>query len=130
LRATVEAAAGRPSIRKLGVGESLGRLAFDGVLEANRAAVLDDHFGAQRVRHDREVPTATRGAQVGGRGAFAAGLALGDVVVAHTVLSGAVEVRVVTQTQLLGGTDEHLGQLVVLHLRSRSWRRRSRGTRR
>jgi hypothetical protein len=45
-----------------------------------------------------------------------AGIALGDVVVAHPVLGDAVEVRVVAQARFLPGAHERLAQLVVLDL--------------
>src|SRR6476620_8477461 len=69
------------------------------VYSTPRAAVFDQHPGGQCMRLDRQIASLAGGTQIGRGGAFPARLFLRDVVVAHTVLAGAVEVGGIGQTE-------------------------------
>src|SRR5918993_5481784 len=101
---------------QLTVHPNVGRLALEGVLQAHGAAILYDDLPSLRVRLDRQVwPMANR-LEVRGGGTVAARVLLCDVVPTHPFLTGAVEVRVVGNTELLGGAYEGFAQRIMLHL--------------
>ena len=76
------------------------------VVDADRAAVLDDHAGRHRAGFHRQVGARHRGPQEGIHAAAAPGVAVGCLVVAAAFLGLAVEVGVEGQPRLLCRAQE------------------------
>ena len=94
----------------MGNATPLGGLIFD----AGSAAVFDDDFGGLRTGADGQIGAKTGGLDVGFGGAPPPPVGRCGLVVAATLLLGAIEVGIARDAGLFGGGQHGFGQFVAL----------------